>query len=197
MAVERGVGVIEIRNAEKALHLVDALLGRRDGLLLEIDEVVAALLGPLRTFSQAWHETRELEVLVGRLLGLAADDERRSGFVDQDVVHLVDDREIALPLNPLVQLGDHVVAQVVKTEFVVCAVGDVGRVGLGPGAGPQVDEPLVGRGIAGLEHVGRVVGDDAHREAQEAEDRAHPLRVAPGQVVVDCDDVDAAASQAV
>jgi hypothetical protein len=41
------------------------------------------------------------------------------------------------------------------------------------------------------------VGDDAHRQAQEVVDGAHPLGVAAGQVVVDGDDVDAAAGQPV
>ena len=39
--------------------------------------------------------------------------------------------------------------------------------------------------------------DDAHREAQAVVDGAHPLRVALGQVVVDGDDVDAAAGHGV
>ena len=39
--------------------------------------------------------------------------------------------------------------------------------------------------------------DDADADAEAVEDRAHPLRVAPGQVVVDRDDVDAPAGQRV
>ena len=181
----------------RLLHLGDAFLGRRDGLLLEVDEVVAALLRALGPRDQARHQPGEEEVLVGRLLGLAADDERRPGLVDEDVVHLVDDGEVALALDPLVQLRDHVVAQVVEAELVVGAVGDVGLVGLAPRARPQVDEPLVVRRVARLEQVRRVVGDDADRQAQEVVDRAHPLGVAAGQVVVDGDDVDAPAGQAV
>jgi hypothetical protein len=88
-------------------------------------------------------------------------------------------------------------AQVVEAELVVGAVGDVGGIGLDPRAGPQVEQPLVGRGVARLEDVRGVVGDDPYREAEEAEDRAHPLGVAPGQVVVDRDHVHAAAGQTV
>ena len=39
--------------------------------------------------------------------------------------------------------------------------------------------------------------DDADRQAEAVEDRAHPLRVALGQVVVDGDDMDAAAGHGV
>jgi hypothetical protein len=73
----------------------------------------------------------------------------------------------------------HVVAQVVETEFVVGAVGDVRPVGL---------QALC---------VGEPVQDGAHRHAQKVEDLAHPLGVALGQVVVDRDDVHAAAGQGV
>ena len=41
------------------------------------------------------------------------------------------------------------------------------------------------------------MGDHPDADAEEVEDRAHPLRVAPGQVVVDRDDVDAAPGQRV
>ena len=73
----------------------------------------------------------------------------------------------------------HVVAEVVEAELVVGAVGDVAGVG---------DLPLL---------VVQVVLDDADRHAEEAVDPAHPLRVAPGQVVVDGDDVDALALERV
>ena len=65
------------------------------------------------------------------------------------------------------------------------------------GTGSEVEEPLVGRRVAGLEDVARVVGDDADRDAQEVVDRAHPLGVAPGEVVVDGDDVGTAAGEGV
>ena len=41
------------------------------------------------------------------------------------------------------------------------------------------------------------MGDHPDADAEEVEDRAHPLRVAPGEVVVDGHDVDAAAGQRV
>ena len=174
-----------------------ALFGRADGAVLEVDEVVAALLGALGAVLEAGHEPGEREVQVGRLLGLAADDQRRAGLVDEDVVDLVDDREAALALHALVEFEDHVVAQVVEAELVVRAVGDVGCVGLAPGHRSQVEQPLVGRRVARLEDERRVVRDHPDADAEEVEDRAHPLRVASGEVVVDGHDVHAAAGQRV
>src|SRR6185369_8383004 len=47
VAGEARVGGIQVVDPDPALDLGDALLGRRDGLVLEVEEVVAALLGPL------------------------------------------------------------------------------------------------------------------------------------------------------
>ena len=44
VAREARVRVVEVVDAEELLDLVDALLGRRDGLVLEVDEVVAVVL---------------------------------------------------------------------------------------------------------------------------------------------------------
>ena len=85
------------------------------------------------------------------------DDQRRPRLVDEDVVDLVDDREVALALHALVEVDDHVVAQVVEAELVVRAVRDVRGVGLAPFDRAQVDQPLVGRRVAGFEDVRGVV----------------------------------------
>ena len=194
---EPRVRVVQVLDAQQLLDLVDAVLGRGDGLVLEVDEEVAALLLALGPPLEARDEPGEGEVEVRGLLRLARDDERGPRLVDEDVVNLVHDRVRAFPLHALVHLQDHVVPQVVEAELVVGAVGDVGRVRLPPLDGAQVDQPLVAGGVAGLEQVGRVMGDDAHGQAQEVEHRSHPLGVAPGEVVVGRDDVDAAAGQGV
>ena len=73
----------------------------------------------------------------------------------------------------------HVVAQVVETEFVVGAVGDVG-------------------GIGGAARIVVEIGDDdADVHAEELVDPAHPFGVARRQIVVDGDDMDAFALEGV
>src|SRR5688572_28992192 len=191
------IGVVQVLDAEQLLHLVDALFGRADGPILEVDEVVAALLGALGALLETRHQAGEGEVQVRGLLGLARDDQRRARLVDEDVVDLVDDREAALALDPLVELDDHVVPEVVEPELVVRAVRDVGGIGLAAGHGPQVDQALVAGREARLEHERRVVRDHPDADAQEVVDGSHPLRVAPGEVVVDGHDVHAAAGEGV
>ena len=134
------LGAVEMRDAEELLGLRDALLGHRDGLvlLLELvvevgDEVLLRCAGPCPRAScrgpSGGRGLRELLVHVGRRLGLAGDDERRARLVDEDVVDLVDDRELVAALDLLLERRRHVVAQVVEAELGVRPVGDVGGVG--------------------------------------------------------------------
>ena len=107
---------------------------------------------------QAGDDLVDPVVLVGGVLGGAADDERRARLVDEDGVHLVDDGEVQLALDVVLQPELHVVAQVVEAELVVLPVGDVRAVGL----------------LALL--VGQLVEDAARGHAQEAGARGPSTR---------------------
>ncbi len=167
----RDVGV-DVVDAQGALDLLEALVGRHDGVLGLVHLVV-----------DVGREAADGagEVLVGaRGLGAGArDDERGARLVDEDGVGLVDDGEVVAALDAHLRARDHVVAQVVEAELGVRAVGDVG---------------LVGGLLHGELHA---VLDEAHVHAQEAVDAAHPLGVALGEVVVHGDDVDALAGDGV
>ena len=139
----------------------------------------------LQSRSWALKERFDLRFELGVLLvvgdhGRAADDQRRAGFVDQDRVDFVHDGVVMAALDLLLVRGGHaVVAQVIEAELGVGAVGDVAVVLLAADAGRLV------------------VQDAADRQAQELVNRAHPLAVARGQVIVDRDHVHAAAGQGV
>jgi len=165
--------------------------GQRHLALRKVHRVVAAFLQPQRELAREHVCVRE-----GGLFALAVgDDQRHARLVDEDGVHLVDDRVIvsALDAHPparrtfqdaagpsrpggvLAQL----VAQVIEGEFLVGSVSHVGVV--------SRDALL----------VGEAVHKASHGKAQGAVDAAHPLGVAPGQVIVDGHDVHAAAGQCV
>src|SRR5271154_7329456 len=118
-------------------------------------------------------------VLVGGFFGRTGNDQRRARLVNQDGVHFVHDGEVMAALHALRQIVLHVVAQVIETEFVVGAEGDVGGVG------------------GATLHVVQIVNDDAHGKTQHLVNRAHPFRVAASQVIVHRDDVHALAGQGV
>ncbi len=164
---ERRVHVfVQVVEAEGLLHLRDAGLGHGDRLLRLVDLVVVVPPQPGR-------EPRERLVPLRAVGHHAADDQRGPSLVDQDRVDLVHDRVRVATLHHVLRAHRHVVAQVVEPELVVGPVRDVGR---------------VRRAAFGRRHRGL---DQPHRDAERPVDRAHPLRVALGQVVVDGDDVHA------
>ena len=79
------------------------------------------------------YNTGKLPIQTAALLGGARDDEGRTCLVNEDVVYLVNDRVVELSLAQLAQIEDHVVAQVIESELVVRAVGDVAVVRLATG----------------------------------------------------------------
>ena len=157
--------------AQRLLHLLHAGFGERDGALLLVDLVVGLV------------ELRDVGVdgvvEIGAVVERPGNDQRRARFVDQDGVDLVDDGEDVAALHHVLEPVLHVVAQIVEAELVVGAVGDVALVFL----------------LALL--VVEAVDDDADRQPEEFVDLAHPFGVALGQVIVDGDDVDAAAGERV
>ena len=176
--VEARPGHQEPRGRQHLLGALVALLGQQHLVRLLVDPVVAFALLVLLA-----HELRrdvvQPVVQVDVVVGLPRDDERRARLVDQDGVHLVDDRVVEAALHALRRLEHHVVAQVVEPELVVGAVGDVRRI-----------RRLLGRVL----HLRQV---DADRHPEKAVDAAHPVRVALREVVVDRDEVDAVAGEGV
>ena len=165
VADERGVGgFVEVVDAEPVLHHLDACArdGDRPFLLVHLVVLVAF---------HGTHHPRENRVPLVGVLGRAGDDQRGAGLVDQDRIHLIDDGEVVAALHEVLAAERHVVAQVVETEFVVGAVGDVGPVG---------ETTFGGR------HRGQ---DDADLQAEEMMDPPHLLGLVLGQVVVGGDDV--------
>ncbi len=154
---------------EPGFHLLAAALGQRHRALLLVLLVVVGL--------ELRHVAVDRQIQLRALLARARDDQRRARLVDQDAVDLVDDRVVEAALDHHLGRELHVVAQIVEAELVVRPVGDIGAVG------------LLARHFVQAGH------DAADREAEELIDLAHPGGIAPGQVVVDRDDVDAVAGQ--
>ncbi len=203
--LDAGVHVVEqpgvrrdVLDLEQLLAKVHTLLGERRGVVLLIGGVVDFLL-------------KLLDDLVDQLVhrhvfgGGTGDDVRGAGLVDEDRVHLVDDREVQLAHDEVLLVERHVVPQVVESELVVRAVGDIAAVGLAAAAGHEVQVAGVLVGGAGLVDIGaaELVGllalplDDPHAQAEEVEDGSVPDRVAAREVVVDCDEVRAPPSERV
>ena len=198
--------IVEVVDVQQPLAAGNALLGQRHRPCLLVDDEVPLHLGldlrelPLDDRGRATQlrdDPIDLEVEVGRLVGGPGDDQRCPRLVDQDRVHLVDDRVVQLALHQLLERETHVVAKVIEAELVVGPVGDVGPVGFLARARPQRRQADVRCHVRRVVQKRRLVLDHADGESERLVDGAHPLRVAFGQIVVDGDDVDAPPGQRV
>ena len=93
-------------------------------------------------------------------------DEGRSSLVYENAVHLVHDSVVMLALHAILEARGHIVPEVVETELIIGPVSDIGPVGLVP---------------VGVHHVMLYA---THGEAHHLVDSAHPLGIAPREVVV-------------
>ena len=180
--------VVQVAHAQDALDLGHAVFGQGRGLQLFVDRVIGFTLQPR-------NDAVDRVVFFGGFLGRSGDDERGACFVDQDVVHLVDDGEIQFSLRIFFEGKLHVVAQVIESVFVIRAVRDVRGVRLLAADRSQIHEPVILHHVRRIEDVARVVRDRGNRQPQAVIDRPHPLHVAPRQIVVDGHQMRAAAGQ--
>ncbi len=158
-------GRVETFDAGEPLGFAYALVGQVRGMLFLFDFEV-------NVFFELASDLVGTRVFCNVIFGRAADDERRAGLVDEDIVDFVDDGEVkrALRLLPILVVvliiatgGDpHVVAEVVETEFVIRSVGDITGIRL----------LAFCRLHAGL--------DVADSESEACVERAHPFHVAAG-----------------
>ena len=180
--VAAGVQVVALgddaRLAQQLFGMFHAGFGQVDLLALLVHPEIA-LAFFLGLAGQVRDDAVDADVQLGRFVGRAGNDQRGTRLVDQDRVHFVDDGVMQAALVAVGLAQRHVVAQVVETELVVGAVGDVGAVG----------------GVLVRMRHARV--DHAHAQAQPVVQLAHLGGVAAGQIVVHRDHVHALAFQRV
>ena len=177
---------------EKLLDLRHAVSGQIDNFVLLIDDKIARLL-PLNPhdgihLGQVFHvlAARQLSrqdvaglINFGGFAALAGNNQRRPRLVNQNRVHLIDNRVMQTAQHQLVLVDCHVVAQVIKAQLIVRDIGDVRIVRLAA---------LLGR---------HAVQHHAAGKAHEAENLSHLLRITFGQIIVDRNNMYALAVQRV
>ena len=109
----------------------------------------------------------ELVVLLGGNHDGAGNDERRTGLINEDRIHLIDYGEKMPPLHLLLRAHSHpVVPEIVEAELAVRPVGDVAL-------------------VSGLALVVRnIVFDASDGEAEKFINLSHPLGISTRQIIV-------------
>jgi len=164
--------VIEVFDLQHVFAEGDALLGQRYLSRLLID-------GVMFIHFKFWDDPVDVLIQLGGKFRRTGDDQRRSRFIDENGVHLIDDGEIKPALTIIAQLKLHIVAEIVETELVIGTVGDIGSVGGAPF------------------HVIQAVDDLAAAHTEKGVDLPHPLAVAGGEIIVDGHHMHPVAAQAI
>ena len=130
--------ICQVLDMEEVLNLMNALFRQVYDFVFFIDDEVAGL-GDLLTHdgSHLGHFAAGLSSLqlscediadlikLGGFAALAGNDQRGTGFVDENGVHLVDDGVVKLSLYQLLFVDHHVVTKVVETVLVVGYISDI------------------------------------------------------------------------
>ena len=129
--------------------------------------------------SKTWNECIDFDIQITAIIGGARNDQRRSGLIDKDRVDFVDNRIEQIALRTLVLGKHHVVAQIIKTELIVRAVGHIRSIGLL---------------TCFLVHAGY---HDPDAQSKKTIDFPDPFGIAFSEVIVDCHHVNAATNKSV
>ena len=158
--------IIQIFHMKHFFHLCNPGFCRSHGFLFFIDGVVFI-------FFQMRHQLGHDIVIICRFLTGAGNNQRCTSFIDKNRVYFIDQAVMKGALHHLVQGGNHVIAKVVKAEFIIRSVGNIGIIS----------------NLSLLEI--QVMDNEAYGKAEEFIDLSHPFAVALCQVIIDRNDVNA------
>ena len=172
-------GICKVFNAEISLCLARTSGGKDGVSRLLIDdiiciEIVLLLLGiDLLGYKLAQRAREAVGSLIhiGRLIACTRDYKRCSCFVYEDRVYLVHDRKRVTSLHHSLLIDDHIVAEIVEAEFVICSVGNIS---------------LICRLLVSVAHSG---DNETCTQSHKSVCSAHFLTVAARKIIVDCYDM--------
>mmetsp|Transcript_32439 Transcript_32439/g.70838 ORF Transcript_32439/g.70838 Transcript_32439/m.70838 type:complete len:297 (-) Transcript_32439:426-1316(-) len=111
-------GVVQVLHLQNVLRNLVSLFRKQNALLLLVHLVV-------HVRGHSVSDLGALDVPLGGLFRLAADDQGSTRLVDKDAVHLIHNAEVEITQHQLLGGLCQVVTQVIETKLAVCNVGDV------------------------------------------------------------------------
>lgn len=182
--VQRVVGIEQSAFGEQRLDTLMTEFSEVDLTTLFVNPEITGLATTLFNVlallaTQPRNQRIDISIMPRRRFGGTGDDQWCPRLIDEDGIDFVDDCEVEIALHAIFGTQRHVVAQIIKTELVIGAVGDV--------AG-------VRRTLVGMLHTG---DDNASGHAECCVDTSHPGGITAGQVVVDGDNMNTTTSKGV
>ena len=120
--------ISQVIDVEEFFHFFHTLFGQVYDLIFLINDKITCLCDLLAhdgshlghfsagfTALQLFCQDIAGLIQLGGFAALTGDDQRCSGFIDQDRVHLIDDGIMQSPLHQLFFIDDHIITQIVKT----------------------------------------------------------------------------------
>ena len=122
-------------------------------------------------YLESFDKTVCLQIHIGCLLLTTGNNEWRTGFINQDGVDFIDQGEIETTQYTVLDIGYHVVTQIVKTKFRVGCICNITRIG------------------CTLLRFGKLTQVQTYRKSKPTENLTHPLGVTFRQVFVNRNDM--------
>ncbi len=161
---------IEVFHPDGLFYLQHRFVAWRHRLLLLIQLIVDILLQRSHCFG---HNCIHIRGFCAR----SGYDQRRSGFIHENTIYLVDDCIVQIPLYHLLRRNNHIVTQIVKTIFIV-----------------RTKRYITAIGKFALRKI-HIMRNEPHRKSEKMVQMPHPLTIALRQVIIDRDHVNALARQ--
>ena len=95
--------VIQVTHAENTLNFRHSLFGERCGSEFFVNGVIDLTL-------ETWDDPIERVVFLGGFFCRTGNNQRCPGFVNQDVIHFINDGKMQLTLNIILKIEFHVIA---------------------------------------------------------------------------------------
>ena len=100
-----------------------SLFCQKGGVALLFQLIIFPLL-------QRGDDAVDLIIFICGLFCRTGDDERGSGFINQNTIHLIDNSVVQIPLDIIFKSKFHIVPEVIKPEFIIGSISDVTVIGI-------------------------------------------------------------------
>ena len=164
--------IIHILDAQGLLNLWNSCICWSYSLGLFIYSIVHALLQHINSLGHA-------DISLCRLGAWAGNNQRCSGLIHQNTIHLIHNGIVQLPLYHLLHIYYHIISQVVKAKFIISTKGNITAIS-----------------IFTLWEI-HIMTHQTYRQAQEVVKASHLDAVTLGQIIINSNNVYTLASQGI